>query len=123
MFESKSGCFLTQFSWHANVNALLMLPLEIKQSICAELSPTKCLKLTHRQSFQDDQIVPKKRVSQEALLQRSVSGSQLPKKQQSTSLIDSPLIVSIGNGLADHLLSIKSTQASMFELIAWTGIT
>ena len=133
MFESESGCFLQQFSWHAKVNALLKLPQEIKQSICAECSSTKCMKLAHRQSFQNNLIVPKKRFSQEVYLQRSASGSQLPfnsksyksglySMQQSTLLMDSPLIVSLGNDLADQL-SIASSQTSVSELLAWTGVS
>ena len=135
MFESESGCFLQTFSWHAKVNALLKLPQEIKQSICAEYSLTGCVKLAHHQSFQNNLVVPKKRVSQEVYLQRSASGSQLPfnsksyksglySTQQSTLLMESPLIVSLGNDLADHL-SIASDQTSMsriLELLAWTGL-
>ena len=134
MFKSESGCFLQTFSWHAKVTALLKLPQEIKQSICAECSPTKCVKLAHRRSFQNNLVVPKKRVSQEVYLQRSASGSQMPftsksyksglySMQQSTLLMDSPLIVSIGNDLADNL-SIASNQSSMsriVELLTWTG--
>lgn len=135
MVESESGCFLQQFSWHAKVNALLKLPHEIKQSICAECSSTKCVKLGHCQSFKDDLIIPKKRISQEVYLQKSASGSQMPfdsksfksglySIQQSTPLLDSPLIVSLGNDFAD-CLNVTSNQNSMsraVELLTWTGV-
>ena len=136
MFESESGSFLQQFSWHAKVNALLELPQEVKQSICGECSSTKCVKLAHRQSFKDNLIIPKKRVFQELYLQKSATGSQLAYNsnsyksglyptQQSTPLQDSPLIVSLGNNLADQLSIPPSNQTSMHnivELLTWTGL-
>ena len=136
VFESKSGCFLQQFTWHAKVNALLELPQEIKQSICGECSSTKCVKLAHHQSFKDNLIVPKKRISQEIYLQRSAPVSQLAHNskgnksglcptQKSTLLQDSPLIVSLGNDLADQLHVSSNNQTSMhdiIELLTWTGL-
>ena len=136
MFESDSGCFLQQFSWHTKVNALLELPQEIKQSICGECSSTKCVKLAHHYSFKDNLIVSKKRISHEIHLQRSAPGSTqaynsksnksgLYSTQQSTLLQDSPLIVSLGNDLADQLHISSSNQTSMhdiIELLTWTGL-
>lgn len=136
VFESETGSFLQQFSWHAKVNALLELPQEIKQSICGEHSSTKCVKLAHHQSFRDNLIIPKKRVSQELYLQRSASGSQLAynsksyksglySTQQTMLLQDSPLIVSLGNDFADQLSILSSNQTPMHnivELLTWTGL-
>lgn len=136
VFESDSGCFLQQFSWHTKVNALLELPQEIKQSICGECSSTKYVKLAHHHSFKDNLIVSKKRISHEIHLQRSAPGSAqaynsksnksgLYSTQQSTLLQDSPLIVSLGNDLADQLHISSSNQTSMhdiIELLTWTGL-
>ena len=136
VFESESGCFLQQFSWHTKVNALLELPQEIKQSICGECSSTKCVKLAHHQSFKDNLIVPKKRISHEIHLQKSAPGSThayisksyksgLCSTQQSALLQDPPLIVSLGNDLADQLHVSSNDQTSthnIIELLTWTGL-
>ena len=65
---SESGHSLQQFSWHSNVNVLLELPQDIKQCICAECSSKKCAELTHHQSFIDNPIISKRRISQGAYL-------------------------------------------------------
>ena len=129
IFESESGCFLQQFSWHASVNVLLELPQEIKQSICGE-----CVKVEHHQSFKDDL---NEDISLEAYLYlQRTSGSrvrfdskcynsELHSTQQSMPLLDSPVIVSLGNELAD-CLRITSNQTSSIpsavEFLIWTGL-
>lgn len=115
---------MQQFSWHANINALLELPPEIKQSICAEYLSEKCLKLAHNQSNH------KKRISQETYLQGSALESNLPfnskshkySMEQSSLLQDSPLIVSFGNDWADHL-SMISNNSRTVKLLTWTGLS
>ena len=133
VFDSESGCFLQQFSWHdSKVESLLQLPPEIKQSICAECSHSKCTPLQHHQSLESP-LVSKKRVQQESFLQKSASIMQADTKsfksglysvQSPVKCLDTPLIIGIGSGLADHLNVNRSQRLfteSTTTFITWTG--
>jgi len=130
VFDSISGCFLQQFSWHqSKVESLLHLPPDIKRSICAEFSHLKCTPLLHQQSI-DSPLVPRKR---EQNLQKSVSIMQADIKTFKSGLcsvqlpiksLDTPLMISIGSGLAD-CLNINSSQnfTGSTVLLTWTGFS
>jgi len=126
VFESESGCHLQLFSWHASsVNALIELPPEIKQCICAECSSAKCVPLTHQLLHKIDT----QRVSQESSLQRDASNftsighiSGLNSMQKSFRSSDSPLMVSIGNDLAESIKINCENKSHDVILFTWTGL-
>lgn len=134
VFDSEGGCFLQQFSWHdSKVESLLQLPPDIKRSICAEFSHSKCTPLQHLQS-PDSPIVSRKRAQQEPILQKSVPIMQANVKNFKSGLcsvqlpvrhLDTPLMISIGSGLANHL-NINDSQnftGSTTTLLTWTGVS
>ena len=139
MFESESGCLLQSFSWHAGrVDALIELPSQIKQSICAECSSAKCVTSPHQSLVKND-IVPYQRVLQESYLQRETSKfipdhykSELHKSVRN---LEAPLMISVGHDLADSIKQItnksqdncknKSQDVNLSHdviLFTWTGI-
>lgn len=123
VIESKSGRLLQLFSWHANeVNALIELPPEIKQSICAECSSAKCVPLPHQAVVKND-IVPYQRVCQESFLRLDASRrSRLYSIPKSAMYSDAPLMVSIGNDLAESVKINYGDKSDDVILLTWTGI-
>lgn len=130
MVDSESDSFFQQFSLHASkVESLLQLPPDIKQSICAECSHSKCVPLVHHQSL-DSPLVSRKRVQQESFLQKSAStdvktfkSGFYPAVQLPANCLDTPLMISIGSGLADHLnmLNSQTIAESSTAFFTWTG--
>ena len=123
VYESESGNLLQLFSWHANgVNALIELPPEIRQSICAECSSAKSM-TSPRQTLAKNELVPYQRVYQESQLQRKTSRlSGLHLIQKSVTYSDAPLMVSIGNDLAESVKINYENKSNDAVLLTWTGI-
>ena len=119
--DSESGCFLQQFAWHSSkVNALIELPPDIKKSICAE-SKALDRKVQHISLQFNPDSIPK-RIS-----------DGLPKKMSHYSkpglysvpaqplLMNSPLIISLGDDLAEHLNIGDQNVGHRVDLLTWTG--
>lgn len=123
VYESESGDLLQLFSWHAaGVMGLMELPPEIKQSIYAECSSARCLPSTH-QSLVKNEIVPYQRVCQESCLQRNTYAlSRLKLIHKSVTYSDAPLMVSIGNGLAESVKINCENKSHDTILFTWSGI-
>ena len=123
VYESESGDLLQLFSWHAaGVTALIELPPEMKQSICAECSSARCLPSTH-QSLVNNEIVPYQRVCQESCLQRNTYAlSRLHLIHKSMTFSDTPLMISIGNGLAESVKINCESESHDAILFTWSGV-
>ena len=118
VYESESGDLLQLFSWHASgVNALIELPPEIKQSVCAECSSAKPMAAPH-QTLAKNELVPYQRVYQESKLQRKLSGLL----GKSVICSDAPLMVSIGGDLAEPVKINYENKSHDAVLLTWTGI-
>ena len=120
VYESESGDLLQLFSWHASgVNALIELPPEIKQSVCAECSSAKPMAAPH-QILAKNELVPYQRVYQESKLQRRLS--RISGLQKTVICSDAPLMVSIGRDLAEPVKINYENKSHDAILLTWTGI-
>ena len=127
VYDSECGIFLQRYSMHcAKVRRILKLPPEIHQCICAESFPTMNSvsydsNITEHVSSKlinkNGDITPKERSQQEYFLQQS-SSTSLPQLSYTA-----PLIVSIGDGLANWLNmgSVDKIACPNLELLTWTG--
>ena len=122
--DSEKGIILQQYSMHVSaVHRIMKLPPEIHKCICAELFPTvkSNAELPNhvggRSADNDEDVIPKERSLQEHALQQS-SSPYLPRL-----LYSAPLIVSIGDGLANWLNidGKERTTDHNLELLTWTG--
>ena len=121
--DSENDVLLQQFTMHVSgVHNILKLPVEIHQCICAELFPM----INHKLAISDyvssrlsdiDDVTPKERSLQEYALQKS--SSQSPSHLS----YPAPLIVSIGDGLANWLGidGEEKTADSNLEFLTWAG--
>lgn len=122
VYDSESGCFLQQFAWHSSkVNALIELPPEIKQSICAE-SKMLVKKVQHHSLVFDSNSVANKMSLHEPpnnLSHYSTPGEYpVPAKPV---LLNSPLIISLGDDLAERLNIGDENVEHRVNLLTWTG--
>ena len=125
VYNSENGYFLQQFSWHSSkVDDLIELPPEIKQSICAE-SKTHQGKVHHYslQSSISDTIEASRKKSVCVLgSYMSKSKSGLYSVPAQSLPLNSPLIVSFGDNLAEHLnIGDQNAQQKKIEFLMWTG--
>ena len=123
VFDSKNGYFLQQFSWHSSkVDALMELPPEIRQSVCAE-SKTREKKVRHHSlQVNFDLIRPPRKVSvQPSFEPNSDSRSGMYSLPMQPLLQNYPLIVSLGDNLAEHLNMGNQNSEQSVELLTWTG--
>ena len=127
MFDSESGYFLKKFSWHSNkVDALIELPPEIKQSICAESKASQNKRKVRHKSLQPNFDVdggPLRKTSWQPISLQSSSYNRsgvysLPKQPL---LQNYPLMVSLGDNLAEHLNIGNQNSEQRVELLTWTG--
>jgi len=125
IFDSESGCFLQQYSWHeSTVKSLMELPPEIKKSICAEHSPVKYKTVSRNESLADnDRIVPRKRVSQESFLKRNESFQGMSSTTKPAESTKCPLIASLGHNLADSLNCSNDKPTDNVTFLTWTGLS
>ena len=125
IFDSESGCFLQQFSWHeSTVKSLIELPPEIKKSICAEHSPVKYKSVSRNESLADnDRIVPRKRVSQESFLKRNESFQGMLSTTKPAESTKCPLITSLGLNLADCLNCSSKKPPDSVTFLTWAGLS
>jgi len=100
----------------------MKLPREIHQCVCAELFPKMKSSASDHDSGcladRDEDVTPKERSLQERALQQT-SSSSLPQLSYTA-----PLIVSIGDGLANWLnmdAGKERTTDHSLELLTWTG--
>lgn len=122
VYDSESGHFLQQFSWHSsNVHALIELPSEIKQNICAE-SETYTKKVKHvTQHRIDSSRIQKRRLSEQPPFQSRKYESGVFYVPAKPLLQNSPLIISLGDGLAECLNMGNQNSVQEVELLTWTG--
>ena len=122
MYNSESGHFFQRFSWHSNkVHALIELPTEIKQSICAE-SETREKKVKHvTQHSINLSHVKKRRLSEQAPFQSRKYESGVYYVPAKPLLQSSPLIISLGDDLAECLKMDDQNSEQKVELLTWTG--
>ena len=122
MFDSESGDFLQQFSWHSSkVDVLMELPPEIKRSICAE-SKTREKKVRHHSlQVNFDLIRQSRKVSEQPFQSNSCSRSGMYSLPIQPLLQNYPLIVSLGDKLAEHLNMGTQNSEQRVELLTWTG--
>ena len=127
VFDSESGHFLKTFSWHSNkVDALIELPPEIKQSICAESKASQSERKVRHKSLQPNFDVdggPLRKISWQPPSLQSSSYSRsgvysVPKRPFSQN---SPLIVSLGDNLSKKLSMGNQNSEQSVELLTWTG--
>ena len=120
VFDSKSGYFLQQFSWHSSkVDALIELPPEIKQSVCAE-SKTHEKKVRHY-SLPSLQVKLRKVSEQSSVESNNYSRSGVYSLPIQPLLQNYPLIISLGGKLAEHLNMGNQNSEQRVELLTWTG--
>ena len=121
VYDSESGRFLQRFSWHSSkVDALIELPPEIKQSICAESEArTKRVKYATQHSI--DSSIQKIRHSEQASFQSRNNASGVYYVPAKPLLQNSPLIISLGDGLAEHLNMGNQNPEQKVKLLTWTG--
>ena len=123
MFDSESGDFLQQFSWHSSkIDALMELPPEIKQSVCAE-SKTREKKVRHHSlQVNFDLIRASRKVSEQPSFEsNSYSRSGVYSLPIQPLLQNYPLIISLGDNLAEHLNMGNQSSKQRVELLTWTG--
>jgi len=121
VYDSEKGVFLLKFSIHEKkVRRMLKLPSEIYQCICAEFFPR--VNSHPEQSTSpppaDVCVTPTKRIVKEYALQQRKSVIFDFQPQQHTA----PLIVSIGDGLANWLNNTKESVTQGPQLLMWTGV-
>ena len=122
VYDSESGHFLQRFSWHSNkVHALIELPSEIKQSICAE-SETCAKRMKHvTQHSIDSNRIQKRRLSEQPPFLSRKHESGVYYVSAKPLLQNSPLIISLGDGLAKCLNMDNQNSEQELELLTWTG--
>jgi len=119
VYDSEMGVLLQQYSVHdKKVRKILKLPSEIHQSICAELFP-RVNSNSESDNLSDTNIsvTPRQRSVQEYALQQRKHYSDLNLPY------NAPLIVSIGEGVANWL-NMENTKEPVHlkpKLITWTG--
>ena len=123
VFDSENGDLLQQFSWHASkVDALMELPPEIKQSICTESKTREKKVLHHSLQIDFDSIKLLRKVSEQPSFQsnsfRKLRTRSLPTQPLSQNY---PLIVSLGDYLAEHLNIGNQNSDQRVNLLTWTG--
>ena len=123
MFDSESGDFLQQFSWHSSkVDALMELPPEIKQSICAENKTCEKKVRHHSLQVNFDSIKYSRKVSEQPSFEsNSYTRSGVYSLPIQPLLQNYPLIVSLGDNLAEHLNVGNQNSEQRVELLTWTG--
>ena len=125
VYNSENGNFFQQFSWHSSkVNDLIELPLEIKQSICAE-SKTHQGKVHHyslQSSISDTIEVNRAKSVRVHGSYMTNSKSGLYSVPVQSLPLNSPLIISFGDNLAEHLnIGDQNAQQKKIEFLMWTG--
>ena len=122
MFDSGSGNFLQQFSWHSSkIDALMELPPEIKQSVCAE-NKTRTKKVLHHSLQVDfESVKASRKISEQPFQSNSYSRSGVYSLPIQPLLQNCPLIVSLGDNLAEHLNMGNQNSEQRVELLTWTG--
>ena len=119
VYDSEIGVLLQQYSVHdKKVHKMLKLPSEIHRSICAELFPRANFNSEY-DSLLDRNIcvTAQKRSVQEYVLQQRKSYSDLHLP------CNAPLIVSIGDGVANWLTA-ENTKRPVHpkpEMVTWSG--
>ena len=123
VYDSESGHFLQRFSWYSSkskVDALIELPPKIKPSICAESETyTKRVKYVTQPSINSS--IQKRRYSQQASYQSRNNASGVYYVPAKPLLQNSPLIISLGDDLAEHLNMGNQNPEQKVELLTWTG--
>jgi len=127
IFDSETGCFLQQFSWHASVvKSLTKLPPEIKKCVCAEHSPVKYKSVSCNESLADnDRAVPRRRISQESCLKRNANEMHKPglySAKKPAESMECPLIMSLGYNMANCLNFNSQNSIDNVTLLTWTGL-
>ena len=122
MYNSKDGYFLQKFSWHSSkIDALLELPPEIMQCICAEHRAHG--KRVHHRSL--THLPLQTRNMSEPFFQLQPKRYGIPGLYSvpvQPVLLNSPLIVSFGDNLAEHLnIAGEQNAEQKVELLTWTG--
>jgi len=120
VYDSEKGVFLLKYSIHEKkVRRMLKLPSEIHQCICAESFPK--VNSNPKQSTSpppaDVCATPTKISVKEYALQQRKSAIFNFQPQQHTA----PLIISIGDGLANWLDNTKESLTQGPQLLMWTG--
>ena len=123
VFDSESGNLLQQFLWHSSkVDALMELPPEIKQSICTESKTREKKVLHHSLQIDFDSIKLSRKISEQPSFQsNSYSRSHTHSLPTQELLQNYPLIVSLGDKLAEHLSMGNQNSEQRVELLTWTG--
>ena len=121
MYESESSDFLQRFSWHSSkVDALIELPPKIKQNICAE-SKVSIKRVKYATQYSIDSSIRKRRLSEPPPLQSRNYKSGVYYVPAKPLLQNSPLIISLGDGLAENLNIGNQNYEQTVELLTWTG--
>ena len=127
VYDSEHGIFLQRYSMHcAKVRRILKLPPEIHKCLCAELFPIRNSEMefsnitdhdSSKSEDRDEDVTPKERSKQEYALQQ-ISSSSLPHLSYTA-----PLIISIGDGLANWLNmdDVDKAKHPNLEFLTWTG--
>ena len=121
VYDSQAGHFLQQFSLHSSdVDALLKLPPEIKECICGE--SRKIQKKAHISLLDlPSKLQKQRRLSGHSLCQLKDHQSGMCSMLVQPFLINTPLIVSLGNNLADYLGIGRKNSEKRVEFLTWTG--
>ena len=121
VFDSESGYVLQQFLWHSSkVDALMELPPEIKQSVCAESKTHERVVLHHSLQIDFDSNNLSRRISEQPY-QSNSNRKRVRSLPSQPMLQNYPLIVSLGDYLAEHLNMGNQNSEQRVELLTWTG--